>query len=217
MTDWSVGAAHGLLASLLRNWGDPDRHRLGRSRAELSAPNPEEPAALRWGRFGRGRKAFLRVVYRLTPGRRQRRCTSCFEIGSRVAGSFVFVEIVSNIIQLVVAIGILNVWVVRYGKTTPYRGGDAKSLREEFAAYGLPFWFFCLVGILKVGLALSLIAAIWIHGVAQPAAVCLGLLMMGALAMHFKVGDKLKKSMPAAAMLTLCLTIALLSLGSANG
>ena len=125
-------------------------------------------------------------------------------------------EIVSIIIQLVVAIGILNVWVVRYWKATPYRGGDAKNLREEFAAYGLPFWFFCLVGILKVGLALSLIAAIWIHGLAQPAAITLGLLMMGALAMHLKVGDKLKKSMPAAAMLTLCLAIALLSLGSAK-
>ena len=125
-----------------------------------------------------------------------------------------FVEIVSVIIQLVVAIGILNVWVVRYWKITPYRGGDAKNLREEFAAYGFPFWFFCLVGILKVGLALSLIAAIWIHSLAQPAAITLGLLMMGALAMHFKVGDKLKKSMPAAAMLTLCLMIALLSLGS---
>lgn len=124
------------------------------------------------------------------------------------------VEILTIIIQLVVAFGILNVWVVRYGKATPYRGGDAKNLREEFAAYGLPFWFFCLVGILKVGLALSLIAAIWIHGMAQPAAMGLGLLMLGALAMHFKVGDKLHKFAPAAAMLTLCLAIALLSIGS---
>lgn len=123
-------------------------------------------------------------------------------------------EIVTIILQLVAALGILNVWIVRYGKPTPYRGRDAKNLREEFAAYGLPFWFFCLVGILKVGLALSLIAAIWIHGIAQPAAIGLGLLMMGALAMHFKVGDKLKKSIPAATMLTLCLAIALLSIGS---
>ena len=123
-------------------------------------------------------------------------------------------EIVTIILQLVAALGILNVWVVRYGKPTPYRGSDAKNLREEFAAYGLPFWFFCLVGTLKVTLALSLIAAIWIHGIAQPAAIGLGLLMLGALAMHFKVGDKLKKFAPAAAMLTLCLAIALLSVGS---
>ncbi|MEI6722149.1 MAG: DoxX family protein, partial [Betaproteobacteria bacterium] len=74
-------------------------------------------------------------------------------------------------LQLVVGLGILNVWMLRSGQTTPYRGGEAMNLREEFAAYGLPFWFMCVVGVLKVGLALALIAAIWIHRVAQPAAI----------------------------------------------
>lgn len=122
-------------------------------------------------------------------------------------------ETTTIIIQVLVALGILNVWILRGGRATAYRGGDAKNLREEFAAYGLPFWFFCVVGVLKVSLAVVLIAAIWIRGAAQPAAIALGLLMVGALVMHFKVGDKLSKFMPAAAMLSMCLTIVLLSFG----
>ena len=54
------------------------------------------------------------------------------------------------IFQLTVALGILNVWLLRASKATPFRGGDAKTLRQEFAAYGLPFWFMCVVGVLKV-------------------------------------------------------------------
>lgn len=60
------------------------------------------------------------------------------------------------VLQLVVALGIPNVWVLRSGKATPYRGSDAKTLREEFAAYGLSFWFMSVVGVLEVGLALAL-------------------------------------------------------------
>ena len=113
-------------------------------------------------------------------------------------------------LQLIVAFGILNVWVLRPGKATPYRGGESKNLREEFAAYGLPFWCMCLVGVLKVGLALSLIVAIWVHRVAQPAAIGLGLLMLGAFVMHIKVKDPIMKAMPSVAVLAMCTAIALL-------
>jgi hypothetical protein len=124
------------------------------------------------------------------------------------------VEKIVAALQLIAGLGILNVWILRSGRTTPYRGGNAKNLREEFAAYGLPFWFFCLVGVLKVSLALTLIAAVWVRGIAQPAAIALGLLMVGALVMHFKVKDKLPKAMPAAGMLILCAAIALMSPGA---
>jgi hypothetical protein len=113
-------------------------------------------------------------------------------------------------LQLVVALGILNVWMLRAGKATPFRGGDAKNLREEFAAYGLPFWFMCVVGVLKVGLAVALIAAIWKHSIAQPAAIGLGVLMLGAFVMHLKVKDPIKKALPAIAVLAMCAAIALL-------
>lgn len=112
-------------------------------------------------------------------------------------------------LQLIVALGILNVWMLRAGKATPFRGGDARNLREEFAAYGLPFWFMCVIGVLKVGLAIALIAAIWIHGVAQPAAIGLGVLMMGAFVMHLKVKDPIRKALPSIAVLAMCAAIAL--------
>lgn len=114
------------------------------------------------------------------------------------------------VLQLVVALGILNVWLLRPGKATPYRGGDAKNLREEFAAYGLPFWFMCVIGALKVGLAIALIAAIWFHSVARPAAIGLGTLMLGAFVMHLKVKDPFTKALPSVAAVAMCAAIALL-------
>lgn len=113
-------------------------------------------------------------------------------------------------LQVIVALGILNVWLLRPGQSTPYRGGDAKTLREEFAAYGLPFWFMCLVGVLKVGLALALLAALWLPALAQPAAIGLGSLMLGAIIVQLKVKDPVKKSLPAIAVLAMCAGIALL-------
>lgn len=113
-------------------------------------------------------------------------------------------------LQLIVGLGILNVWIVRSGKATPYRGGEATNLREEFATYGLPFWFMCVIGVLKVGLAVALLAAIWIHRFAQPAAIGLGLLMLGAFVMHLKVKDPFKKALPSIAVLAMCAAIALL-------
>lgn len=113
-------------------------------------------------------------------------------------------------LQLVVGLVILNVWLLRSGKATPYRGSDAKTLREEFAAYGLPSWFMGVVGVLKVGLALALLAGIWIDGIAGPAAIGLGLLMVGAFAMHLKMRDPITKATPSLAVLAMCAAIALL-------
>ena len=130
----------------------------------------------------------------------------------RVDCPFCFIAVENFVIalQLIVALGILNVWMLRSGKATPFRGGNARTLREEFAAYGLPFWFMCVVGGLKVSLALALIAAIWIHPVAQPAAIGLGLLMLGAFLMHLKVKDPISKALPSIAVLAMCTAIALL-------
>jgi hypothetical protein len=113
--------------------------------------------------------------------------------------------------QLIVALGILNVWLLRASKATPFRGGDAKTLREEFAAYGLPYWFMCVVGVLKVGLALALLAALWFDRVAPPASIALGLLMLGAFVMHLKVKDPVRKALPSIGVFAMCGAIALLS------
>ena len=114
------------------------------------------------------------------------------------------------LLQVVIALGILNVWLLRFNKPTPWRGAAATNLKEEFAAYGLPTAALYVIGFLKVLCALLLLAALWIPAMAMPAASLIALLMMGAIAMHMKIGDPLKKSLPAATMLVLSLLVALL-------
>lgn len=111
---------------------------------------------------------------------------------------------VQLILQCVVALVLLNVWLVRANQSTPYRGRGAKSMREEFAAYGLPPAAMYVVGTLKVGAALCLIAGIWLPSLVVPAALLIAFLMVGALAMHLKVHDPLMKSAPALVLLLLC-------------
>ena len=45
-----------------------------------------------------------------------------------------------TIIQIVIALGILNVWLLRFGKPSAWRGGDAQNMVQEFRVYGLPTW-----------------------------------------------------------------------------
>lgn len=113
--------------------------------------------------------------------------------------------------QLIIGLGLLNVWLLRAGRSTPYRGGHARNMREEFAVYGLPPWFMWATGVVKVTLALMLIAGLWIPDTTRPAAAGLALLMLGAVAMHFKVGDPVRKFLPAASLLILCLAVTALA------
>ncbi len=119
---------------------------------------------------------------------------------------------ISMILQVVVALGLLNVWLVRAGSATSFRGGDARSLKEEFAAYGLPDFFFYLIGALKVGSAVMLIAGIWIDALVMPAAAIVAVLMVGALVMHAKVKDPAIKSLPAFLMLVMSVSLLVLGL-----
>ena len=113
-----------------------------------------------------------------------------------------------TLLQVFVGLGILNVWLIRANWSTGYRGGDAKNLKEEFATYGLPGWFFYLVGTLKITFALTLIAGVWVPVLTKPAAIGMAVLMAGAFVMHLKVKDPLQKGWPSLAMLLLCLAIA---------
>lgn len=114
-----------------------------------------------------------------------------------------------HLVQLIVALGIFNVWFLRASLATPFRGGEARSLRDEFRAYGLSDSVFYLVGFLKITCASMLVAGLWFSEVTRPAALLLAALMVGALAMHLKVKDAPMKSLPAVIMLSLCLWIAL--------
>jgi uncharacterized membrane protein YphA (DoxX/SURF4 family) len=117
-------------------------------------------------------------------------------------------ETVVTIVQVVVALGIFNVWLLRFGKSTGWRGGSAQNMKEEFQVYGLPGWLVGVIGFLKLLFAVLLIAGIWFPTVTKPAAIGMAVLMLGAVAMHFKVKDPPKKSLPAFTMLVLSLVVA---------
>ena len=117
------------------------------------------------------------------------------------------------LMQLIVACGLLNVWIVRRNQETPFRGSDASSLKNEFAAYGLPLWSFYAVGFTKITAAFLLILGIWIPSLVFPAALVVSVLMLGAIGMHLKVRDPIKKSLPALVMLVLSIGICI---GSAS-
>jgi len=121
---------------------------------------------------------------------------------------------ITEILQVIVALGLLNVWLLRYSKKTGYRGGSAKNLKDEFAAYGLPSWAHYLVGFLKLSSAAALIAGLWISSVSFFASILVALLMLGALSMHIKIRDPIKKSVPALLMFGMSLAIALTTSGS---
>ena len=112
------------------------------------------------------------------------------------------------ILQLGVGLGLLNVWMIRRRGSTGYRGGHAQTLRGEFEAYGLPDWMFFVVGGLKIVAGLALIAGIWVPSIVRPAALVVAALMVGAIAMHVKVKDPVRRSLPAFAVLVMCLVIA---------
>ena len=114
------------------------------------------------------------------------------------------------VLQIIVGLGLLNVWLLRARSSTAYRGGTATSLREEFQAYGLPEAAFYVVGALKITAGVVLIAGVWIPLPVGLAAGVVAALMVGALAMHVKVGDPVMKSVPAALMLVMSVAILLL-------
>jgi hypothetical protein len=117
-------------------------------------------------------------------------------------------ELLLTIIQIVIALGIFNVWLFRFGKSTSWRGGSAKNMKEEFEVYGFPYWFMLLIGGLKLIFAVFLIVGIWLPLLTEIGGYGIAILMLGAVAMHFKVNDPIKKSLPAFTLLVLSLIAA---------
>lgn len=117
-------------------------------------------------------------------------------------------QILVHLLQTTVALGILNVWLLRSDLPTPYRGGSSRSLKEEFAVYGLPSWFLYVVGALKLLAAALLLAGLWIPSLALGAAVVMAILMAGAVSMHVKVKDPFVRSLPALVVLAFAIIIA---------
>ena len=119
---------------------------------------------------------------------------------------------IGRILQAIVGLGLLNVWLLRRQSATAFRGGEAKNLKDEFAAYGLPAPMFYIVGGLKIVCGVLLLVGLAYPPVVLPAAAVVAVLMMGAVAMHLKVGDPVSKFVPAALMLAMSGAICAISL-----
>lgn len=115
------------------------------------------------------------------------------------------IEQTTSALAVLIGSTLLNIWLLRVNRPTSYRGGNAKTMREEFRQYGLPEAMFYIVGAVKIGLALVLIASIWLPQLLQPAAMVLAALMLCAVGMHIKVSDPVRKAVPA--LFLFCLSI----------
>jgi uncharacterized membrane protein YphA (DoxX/SURF4 family) len=120
-------------------------------------------------------------------------------------------SMIGSILQVIVGVGLLNVWLLRRDSATAYRGGEAKNLKEEFATYGLPAPMFYIVGGLKIICGVLLLVGLGFRAVVLPAAAVVVVLMLGAVAMHLKVGDAVSKYVPAALMLAMSGAICVIS------
>lgn len=120
-------------------------------------------------------------------------------------------RVTGRIAQTVAALWILDVWFRRFDKDTGYRGGGATNMREEFEEYGLSENVMYAVGATKVGLASAMLAGHAEPRLVRPASSGLALFMLGAVGMHIRVHDPIKRAMPAITVLTLSATAAALA------
>jgi hypothetical protein len=111
--------------------------------------------------------------------------------------------------QVIIALGILNVWLVRANKATNFRGGSARTMEEEFHTYGLSTKCMKIVKVLKLSFSALLVLGVWFPVLALVGAVGMAGLMLAAVFMHCKVRDPIYKSLPAASLLLLSLLVAL--------
>ena len=96
---------------------------------------------------------------------------------------------------------VTNVWLFRFNKETPFRGGDAKNMIEEFAIYGLDINTMYLVGSLKVIASVGLIIGLLKTKFSVYSSLLMAILMTGAIYFHFKISDPVIKYFPSVLML----------------
>jgi hypothetical protein len=115
--------------------------------------------------------------------------------------------------QIFIASAMADVWLIRYNRPGFFRGGSARTMEEEFRVYGLPDWFRNFIRVSKLSAGGLMIAGIWIPLLAVIAGSGLAVLMLGAVAMHFKVGDPLYKALPSTTFLVLSILVAYFQFG----
>ena len=106
----------------------------------------------------------------------------------------VYISALLTMSKVILSISIFYIWVVRY-----------ENITEEFKGYNYPYWFRDFTGILM----LSFSAMIMKNKTELIILGCLGLIvqMLGALWTHYMVQNPLRKTIPAFAVLGLCLFI----------
>lgn len=120
-------------------------------------------------------------------------------------------KLIGKLAQTGAALWILNVWFRRFNKDTGYRGGNATNMKEEFEEYGLSESTMYAVGAAKVSLAGLMLAGLVAPRVSRPASIGLAVFMLGAIGMHIKVGDSVKRYLPALSVFTLASVAAVLN------
>ena len=99
-------------------------------------------------------------------------------------------------LQILIAVAMLDVWLIRYNRPGFSRGGNAKTMAEEFRVYGLPDWFRNLIRFLKLSAGALMVLGIWWSECALVSGFGLTVMMIGAMTMHFKVKDPIYKALP---------------------
>tara|TARA_B100001564_G_C20537315_1_gene622654 strand:- start:549 stop:908 length:360 start_codon:yes stop_codon:yes gene_type:complete len=106
----------------------------------------------------------------------------------------IYISALLSICKIILSISLFFVWVVRY-----------ENITAEFKGYNYPYWFRDFIGILMLSFSTMIMKnknELIILG-------CLGIiiLMLGALWTHYIVQNPLRKTIPAFAVLGLCLII----------
>jgi len=110
-------------------------------------------------------------------------------------------KIIYVCVSLFVSILVTNVWLFRFDKETPYRGGNASNMTEEFAVYGLDTNMLYLIGALKILASVGLIIGLFKTRISVYSSLLMAILMTGAIYFHFKISDPAIKYFPSVLML----------------
>ena len=121
-------------------------------------------------------------------------------------------EYIIIFLKIIVGVSIINVWLIQPNKPSRWRGGDAKTIIEEFNVYGLSKTFYNFVFVIKVGLAVLLLVSIKYDFLTLYSSLGLASLLGGSIVMHIKVKDALFKSFPAFLFMVMNLIIAYLAI-----
>ena len=116
----------------------------------------------------------------------------------------------NSVFQVIISLSVLKIWIINFNKPSQWRGGNAKTMKEEFEVYGLPDWCLYTVGFLKCSFSIGLIVGLWIPEIIQLSAFGIAFFMFFVIMMHIKIKDPIIKSLPEFILLILSVLIILL-------